>query len=187
MRARRMVRRRTRTEHGEALPDLPENWPEELGEEELEYLYTESRLRLRETIEFGDQQEAKALALIRLALILIAASGIFGDLQLEGAWSAISIASALAILSSVLVGGVAFVLLRPQRWETGANVEWLAHWSGAAPPAMKAAVLETLVEGFRRNNAIIQKRGERLVWLLWLVALQTVCVVSVQVVSELDL
>lgn len=175
------------TDRSDTLADLPENWPEGLGEEELEYLYAESRLRLRETIEFGDQQEAKALALVRLALILIAASGIFGDLQVEGAWSAISIVSALAILSSVLVGGATFVLLRPQRWETGANVEWLAHWTGADTPAMKSVVLETLVEGFRSNSEIIRRRGEWLMWLLWLVAFQTTCIVGVQVVSALDL
>ena len=182
---RARVRQWTGSGHQEGLRDLPQDWSDALGAEELEYLYTESRLRLRETIEFGDQQEAKALALIRLALILIAASGIFGDLRIESAWSAISITSALAILSSVLVGGVTFLLLRPQSWETGADVEWLAHWAGADTPAMKTAVLETLVEGFRKNTAIIRERSRRLGWLLWLVAFQTACVVSVQVASAL--
>lgn len=163
----------------------PENWPSGFGEDEREYLYEESRQRIRETIEFGNQQEAKALALVRISLVIIAASGIFGDLRIVD-WGPLSIVSALAILASVAVGGIAFWLLHPQTWSTGTDVQWLALWEGASKQEMKDAVLEGFVKGIQRNLAITHRRGERLVWLLWAVAFQTLCVVLVQVVDALD-
>ncbi len=163
----------------------PENWPSGFGEDEREYLYEESRQRIRETIEFGNQQEAKALALVRISLVIIAASGIFGDLRIVD-WGPLSIVSALAILASMAVGGIAFWLLHPQGWWTGSDVHWLARWEGATRQEMKDSVLETLVNGFQHNLAIIQERGNRLMWMLWAVAFQTLCVVLVQVVDALD-
>ena len=62
-------------------------------------------------------------------------------------------------------------------------MEWLAHWSGAPALDLKGATLEALLEGFVANNEVTRKRGDRLVWLLWAVALQTVCVVFVQVAA----
>ena len=53
----------------------------------------------------------------------------------------------LALASSVAVGGLAFWLLHPLRWETGTNVGWLARWR-ASKTDMRDAALETLVEGF---------------------------------------
>ena len=157
--------------------DLPESWPADFGEEEREYLYEESRQRLQEVIEFANQQEAKALALVRISLVIIAASGIFGDLRIESAspleWGPVSIVSALALLASVVVGGIAFWLLHPQAWWTGADVHWLARWAGASKRELKDIVLETLVTGFHQNRAITRKRGSRLVLLLWAVAVQT--------------
>ena len=170
--------------------DLPENWSADFGEEEREYLYEEGRQRIPETIEFGNQQEAKALALVRISLVIIAASGIFGDLRIESVspleWGPLSVVSALAILSSLIVGGIAFWILHPQGWWTGSDVHWLARWAGATKQEMKDAVLEIFVEGFRHNLTIIQQRGKRLAWLLWAVAFQTLCVVLVQVVDALD-
>lgn len=164
-------------------PELPDDWPEAFGEEERDYLYEESRRRLIETIEFGDQQEAKALALVRISLILIAASGIFGDLRVDGGWSWLTVASILAIASSVAVGGIAVWLLHPQDWDTGANVGWLARWSGASKRHLKDESLKGLVEGFGANDEIIAKRGKRLVLLLWAVVFQTLCVVFVQIAA----
>ena len=163
----------------------PENWPSGFGEDEREYLYEESRQRIRETIEFGNQQEAKALALVRISLVIIAASGIFGDLRIVD-WGPLSIVSALAILASMAVGGIAFWLLHPRTWSTGTDVQWLALWEGASKQEMKDAVLETFVEGFHQNRVIIEKRGDCLAWLLRAVAFQTLCVVLVQITNALD-
>ena len=174
----------------EAPRGLPEDWPDAFGDEERDYLHDESRRRLRETIEFGDQQEAKALALVRISLILIAASGIFGDLRVEAAppaeWDWLTVASLLAILSSVAVGAIAVLLLYPRGWDTGADVEWLAAWSGARARDLKDEALKGFVAGFVRNSEIARQRGERLVWLLWAVVIQTLCVVLVQVAAAAD-
>ena len=168
---------------------LPEDWPDAFGEEERDYLYEESRRRLRETIEFGDQQEAKALVLVRISMILIAASGIFGDLRLEAAppteWDWLTLASLLAVLSSVAVGVIVVWLLHPQGWDTGMDVGWYAQWSGANTRAMKDEALRGFVEGFARNSRITEERGERLVWLLRAVVVQTLCVVLVQVAAAM--
>ena len=169
---------------------MPEDWAEAFDDEARDFLYEESRQRLQETIAFGDQQEAKALALVRISLVIIAASGIFGDLQVEIAspveWELITWASVFAIASSMAVGGLAFWLLHPQVWETGTNVGWLARWSGASREDMRSAALETLIEGFDRNDGITHRRGERLVWLLRAVAVQTFFVVLVQIAAAVD-
>lgn len=174
----------------EAPRGLTEDWPDAFGDEERDYLHDESRRRLRETIEFGDQQEAKALALVRISLILIAASGIFGDLRVEAAppaeWDWLTVASLLAILSSVAVGAIAVWLLHPRAWDLGSDVRWLAQWSGASTREMKTEVLRGLVEGFDRNNETVVRRGERLVWMLWAVAIQTLCIVLVQVAAAIE-
>ena len=171
----------------DAPAELPDGWPDAFDDEARDYLYEESRQRLVESIEFGNQQEAKALALFRISLIIIAASGIFGDLRIEIAspleWGFVTGASVLALLSSAAVGGLAFWILRPRAWHTGADVEWLARWSGASARDLKDETLETLVEGFVANSEVARRRGERLVWLLWAVAIQTVCVVLVQVAA----
>ena len=65
----------------------------------------------------------------------------------------------------------------------GADVEWLARWSGASARDLRDATLEALLEGFVANSEVARRRGERLVWLLWAVAIQTVCVVLVQVAA----
>ena len=169
------------------LMDLGEDWASELPEEELEHLYLRSQQRLQETIEFGNQQESKALAFARLSFVLIAASGIFGDLQIEGNLSPISIVSILALASSVAAGVITFFALQPQRWQTGENIQWLAQWAsaGATRRLMMATALEILISGFRSNTQLIRRRGRLLSWLLWAVAVQTIGVVGVQVVNVL--
>ena len=171
----------------DAPAELPDGWPDAFDDEARDYLYEESRQRLVESIEFGNQQEAKALALFRISLIIIAASGIFGDLRIEIAspleWGFVTGASVLALLFSALVGGLTFRILHPRAWHTGADIEWLARWSGASARDLKDATLDALMEGFVANNEVTRERGDLLVWLLWAVAIQTVCVVSVQVAA----
>ncbi len=176
----------------EAPKELPEGWASALGSEERDYLYEESRRRLRETIEFGDQQEAKALALVRISLILIVASGIFGDLRVEIAppteWGWLGWLSIFALLSSLAVGAIAVWLLHPQSWRTGMDVRWFALWSwrGASERDMRGVMLQDLVDGFDRNLRITERRGQRLVWLLWSVSLQTLLLVLVQLAAAMD-
>ena len=68
-----------------------------------------------------------------IPLILIAASGIFGDLRAEivppSERNWLSAASVLAILSPVAVGAITVWLLHPQPWNT--DIAWLARWPGA--------------------------------------------------------
>ena len=173
-------------------PELPRDWPRALGERERGFLLEAAQRRLRETIEFGDQQEAKALALVRISLIVIAVSGIFGDLRIEllplREWDMLRIASAGALLFSVVAVGLGFWLLHPRSWETGMNVRWFAQWamSGARTPDMEGATLEDLVAGFDKNVRITDWRGKRLIWLLRAVAIQTLFVVLVQVAAAVD-
>ena len=168
----------------------PRTGPERFEELERDYLYEESRQRLRETAEFANQQEAKALALVRIAILIIAASGIFGDLQIESLsvqeWGPVTMASIVAMLTSIAVGAIAFRLLHPQEWETGADVQWLAQYSYASERQMKDEVLRVLTSGFSQNREIARKRVEQLVWLHWTVALQTLCVVTVQVLAAVE-
>lgn len=137
----------------EPLPELPLDWPEKLGESERRFLLDAAQRRLRETIEFGDQQEAKALALVRISLIVIAVSGIFGDLRIAWEWSPLTGASVLALLSSLAAVGLGFWLLHPKSWETGMNVRWFAQWawSGADTQDMEGATLEDSSRGSTRT------------------------------------
>lgn len=174
----------------DAPTELPDGWTDYFDDEALDYLYDESRQRLSEILDFGNQQEAKAFALLRISLIIIAASGIFGDLRIETSspleWGLVAGASVLALLSSVWVGYLAFRILHPRAWHTGADIEWLARWSGANARDLKDATLETLQEGFVANTEVTKKRGDRLVWLLRAVAIQTVSVVFVQVAAAAE-
>ena len=165
-------------------PDLPEGWPDAFDEDARDYLYEEASTRLRESIEFGNQQLDKALALLRISLLVIAVGGIFGDLYLG--FSVRGVLSALAVGSALVVGAMALLLLYPRSWETGANVEWLARWSGANVRAMRDSVLETTVKGFQANRRITQRRGKILVLLVPAVMAQTVLVVLVQIAAALD-
>ena len=65
-------------------------------------------------------------------------------------------------------------------------MEWLAHWSHAGARSLRGATLEALLEGFIANNKVTRKRGNRLMWLLWAVAIQTVCVVFVQIAAAAE-
>ncbi len=165
-------------------PELPEGWPQAFDEEARDYLYMEASTRLREVIEFGNQQLDKGLALLRLSLLVIAAGGIFGDLYLG--FSLLGVLSGLAVGAALVVGGMGLLLLYPRDWETGANVDWLARWRGADTRAMRDSVLETMVRGFRTNRRITEQRGRILVLLVPAVMVQTVLVVLVQIVSVLE-
>ena len=185
--ARGAIGGRTGTSALNAPPDLPEDWSYDLGDDEIAHLYDESAKRLRDSLEMGEQQEAKAFLIARFSLLLLVASGIFGDLQLGSGIGATTIASWSALLLSALVGLITLFLITPKSWQTGINIASLAHWSrhGEDVTAMKAAALEIAVAGFVTNYNIVKSRGGRLKWLLIIVVLQAVCVVSVQVVSAL--
>ncbi len=165
-------------------PELPEGWPDAFDEDARDYLYEEASTRLREITEFAGQQQDKALGLLRLSFVLIAVGGIFGDLHLGP--SLLGVVSVLAIVSAVTVGGIGLLLLFPREWATGPDVDWLAQWEGASQRAMRDTVLEDSVEGFRRNRALTATRGKLLTALVVALALQTVFVVLVQIVSALQ-
>ena len=165
-------------------PELPEGWPDAFDEDARDYLYEEASTRLRESNEFAAQQQDKALALLRLSFVLIAVGGIFGELHIG--LSTIGIVSMLAIVSAVAVGAIGLVLVFPREWVTGTEVDWLAGWAGASERDMKDAVLEYSVAGFQRNRALTTARGKLLTALVVALALQTVFVVLVQIVSALD-
>ena len=165
-------------------PELPEGWPDAFDEDARDYLYEEASTRLRESVEFASQQQDKALALLRLSFVLIAVGGIFGDLHIG--LSTIGIVSVLAIASAVAVGAIGLVLVFPREWATGTEVDWLARWPGARASEMRDAVLEFSVAGFERNRALTTTRGKLLTALVVALALQTVFVVLVQIVSALD-
>ena len=165
-------------------PELPEGWPDAFDEETRDYLYDVANSRVRETTEFGGRQQEKALALLSLSFALIAVGGIFGDLHL--ARSVLGIVSILAIACAVAVGASGLLLVFPREWATGADVDWLARWEGASRRAMKDAVLDHSVRGFRRNRQLTATRGKLLTGLVVALALQTVFVVLVQVVSALE-
>ena len=165
-------------------PELPEGWPDAFDEEARDYLYEEASTRLREITAFGGQQQEQALALLRFSFVLIAVGGIFGDLHLGP--SVLGIVSILAIVCAVAVGAIGLLLLLPRDWSTGAEVDWLARWEGASSRGMKDAVLEYSVRGFRHNRELTATRGKLLTALVVALALQTLFVVLVQIVSALD-
>ena len=165
-------------------PELPEGWPDAFDEDARDYLYEEARTALTEITEFASQQQEKALGLLRLSFVLIAVSGIFGDIQLER--STLGVLSTLAIVCSAGVGAVGLWLLFPRNWRTGADMGWLGRWEGATTRDMKDAVLESSVRATQHNARLSARRGMLLTALVVALALQTVFVVLVQVASALD-
>lgn len=68
------------------------------------------------------------------------------------------------------------------------DVRWFALWAwrGASERDMRGVLLQDLVDGFDRNLRITERRGQRLVWLLWSVSLQTLLLVLVQLAAAMD-
>ena len=162
--------------------ELPEGWAENLANDEVAFLYEEARQQLREAIQFGTVQDAKAYALLGVSLILISASGIFGDLRVEA--TPVGVASVAALALSFVVVTLALVLLRVQRWATGADVVYMARWLARGSVGVRrlreAALEEALIPSVHMNDRIIAGRSNVLPGLLIAVVLQTVCVVLVQ-------
>ena len=162
--------------------DLPEGWAESLADDEVGFLYEEARQQLRAAIDLGTVQDAKAYALLSVSLILISASGIFGDLRVEA--TPVGVASVAALVLSFVVVTLALVLLRVRRWATGADVVYMARWlargSVGARRLREAALEEALIPGVHANDGITDGRSKVLLGLLIVVVLQTACVVLVQ-------
>ena len=140
---------------------------------------------MKETLAFGEQQEAKALAIVRLSLVIIAASGIFGDLEIT-ATDLVSILSGLAVAAFAGVMAIAILVFHPADWETGLNVGWFAEWahSGAKVADLRARALAVFVDGYEKNYRI-SLRGFWLKWATRLLVLQVVFVVGVEIASGL--
>lgn len=168
--------------------DLPEGWAESLADDEVGFLYEEARQQLRETVDLGTVQEAKAYALLSVSLILISASGIFGDLRVEATPAGVASVASIG-LSLLVVAPLAFWLLRVRGWATGSDIPYVARWVARGYVGalnMKRAVLEdALVPGVHENDRITEKRGRFLTWLLRAVVAQTACVALVQLFGAL--
>lgn len=164
---------------------LPEGWAESLADDEIALLYEEGRQQLRETSQSGALQEAKTYALLSVSLILISASGIFGDLRVEATPTGVASVAALAFAGAVVV--LALWLLRVRDWEGGADVTYFARWAGSGYVGarnMKNVMLErVLVPGERANSGIVEGRNRVLRWLWVAVVLETACVLFVQALA----
>ena len=164
------------------MPVVPER---QIEEPELSFLYDEGRARLNEILTFAEQQESKALAIVRISLIIIAASGIFGDLEIT-ATDPVSILSVLAIAATLGVAAMAIHVFFPAEWETGLDVPWFSKWahSGAKVEHMRARALEVFNKGYE-SNLRISRRGRWLRCATKLLVLQVAFVVGVEIVSAL--
>lgn len=165
---------------------LPEGWAESMADDEVAFLYEEGRQQLRETIDLGTVQEAKAYALLSVSLFLVSASGVLGDIRfgftLAGVASVASVAS--ICLSLLVVAPLAYWLLRVRGWATGSDIPYFARWTArgyvGATNMKRVALEDALVPGVRANDRITEKRGKFLRWLLRAVVAQTACVALVQ-------
>ena len=165
------------------MPVVPER-QNALEEPELRFLYDEGRSRLNEMLAFADQQEAKALAIARLSLIIIAASGIFGDLALTAGYLVLSF-SLLAVAATLGVAAIAILIVfYPAEWETGLNVESFTTWAraGATVERMREYALSVFVAGYKKNYRVLQ-RGRWLKVAIVLLVLQVGFVVAVEIAA----
>ena len=159
-------------------------WPNDFNEDSQVFLYETAQGRVADLADWGDRQDSKAVTLFTVSTALLAASGIFGSLELS-----ISLRGALTILTLATSSAafiVAVVIYWPAGWESGVNVAWMKSWRGAHVQPLRNAGLEVLIEGFEANLANVQRKGVFLRYLIALVAVQAILVAAVQLVPGSD-
>ncbi len=160
----------------------------EYDPDELNYLYDEGRMRLREIVETVGQQERKIFTILSIALIVTGGISIIGQLEFTG-WNAPTILSSLVIFSSAVVVKIGCIGVWPMSFEDGAHIPSLTEWTrkGARVHHMKAFVLEkTFVAGFEKNNRSLVRKGQCLKWLVPAAIFQIICVVGLAVAQAIS-
>lgn len=159
----------------------------EYDPDELNYLYDEGRMRLREIVETVGHQERKIFTILTIALIVTGGISIIGQLEFTG-WNAPTILSVLVIFSSAIVVKIGCIGVWPRSFEDGANIPSLTKWSrnGASVHQMKSFVLEkTFVDGFEKNQLNLVRKGQCLKKLVPAAIFQIVCVIGLAVAQSI--
>ena len=160
----------------------PEGWWRELGDEVLEYLHGVGVRRASDVNEERDRQERKAVVLMAWALALISASGLLGDLDLGG--DATGIASWCALGMTGAIVAAATYVFWPRDWDRGVNVAWLAHQAPAGSRELRGETVDALVTSYCVNANHLRRRGRVLDLMTFLMPVQALAVVLVQVLGS---
>lgn len=159
----------------------PEGWWRELGDEVLEYLHEEGRTRGREVLAEAERQERKVAMLLAWVLALISASGLFGDLQVgtdglgAASWTAL-------MLTGVAIVAATYVFW-PRDWDLGPNLRRLAD-RGDDPRELRGLAVDAFMTGYCLNMNLVVERARAVDLMTWLVPLQAIAVIAVQVLGR---
>lgn len=133
---------------------LTDGWAEGLDPDALDYLYSESRLRLIDLREAADRQLRKVLFIAAAATFAIGTTGLLErwnfDFSASPFTSACS-AGALVAWFAILI--LWLIALLPRERHIGISPVWLAHSArrGRATAALKSRAVEIQVRAFAQN------------------------------------
>lgn len=163
---------------------LPDGWAEGLDPDALDYLYSESRLRLSDLREAADRQLRKVLFIAAAATFAIGTTGLLERWRFDfGASPVTSACSAGALVAWFAILILWLIALLPWERHIGISPVWLAHSArrGRAASALKSRAIEIQVRAFAQNLHHNADAERRVTWATRFVALE----VALLVLAEL--
>lgn len=184
----RSFRQPLSTSHDSSFDDedepLLEGWAEGIDPDALDYLYSESRLRLIDLREAADRQLRKVLFIAAAATFAIGTTGLLERWRFDfsaSPFTSTCSAGALVAWFAILVLWV--IALLPRERHIGVSPVWLAHSArrGRTTPALKSRTVEVQVLAFTQNLRHNADAERRVTWATRFVALE----VALLVLAEL--
>ncbi len=158
-------------------------WADDLTPESREFLLEEARKRLNEVVSGTEAQDAKAMTLFSLSVLVVTASGVFGNL------SQLHWATLIGLL--VLVGATWFIAwqaYRPRKFRTGIQVANFARAElnpvERAKGSLDGAALETLIDDFQLMLDVSRWKSIWLRVLFWMTAAQAAAIIVVELLEN---
>ena len=169
-----MMHRLFRQRHDtfQEFPDTEQGWPaRDFSAEARDYLLAEVRKRVQEQLAHISTQDVKTAAIFTLSIVLLSASGLIGDFELD--FTATGVLTALEFACALVTWSFAWLAYRTRRVATGVNVSiFRDRYAGAAERELRDAALEALTLDFETNQAVIDAKARWLRYAVYLLGAQ---------------
>lgn len=153
----RLFRRRHDT--FQEFPDTEQGWPaRDFSAEARDYLLVEVRKRVQEQLAYISTQDVKTAAIFTLSIVLLSASGLISDFELD--FTATGVLTALEFAGALVTWSFAWLAYRESRVGSGVNIAvFPRHYRNASARELQDAALESLTVDFEQNRAIIAAKA----------------------------
>ncbi len=159
-------------------PDIELGWPaRNFSPAARGYLLKEVRQRVQEQLAYISAQDVKTATIFTLSVVLLSASGLFGDFRL--ALNVSGVLTALEFVFALFVWLFAWLAYRESRVGSGVNVGvFPRHYPGASAQALKDVALEALTLDFEQNRAVIAAKARWLSLAVYALGAQALTLVA---------